>query len=123
MSPEENQQHFSIWLRGEMEKHHWSQADLAHAAHLSRAVICKLIAGKVCPEPTTLNALAHAFKLPAVSVYRASKLLPEIPPAETFLDEASHLLLQIRNPQRRTTALHLIRALAEEESGQHSETV
>jgi transcriptional regulator with XRE-family HTH domain len=83
-------------------------------------VINKLLNGKTFPQPDTLESLARAFRIPVETTYRAAGLLPEIPPAEAFIAETTHLLQLIKNPQRRATALSLLKALVdEEENEQH----
>lgn len=106
---------FSDWLQVELDKRQWSQADLARASDLSRAVINKLLNGKTYPQPTTLQAIARAFKVPVESAYRAAGLLPESSESEFFVSEVAHKLSLIRDSQRRTTALRLLNALIDEE--------
>jgi transcriptional regulator with XRE-family HTH domain len=109
---------FSVWLQTELDKRQWSQAELARAAGLSRAVINKLLNGKTFPQPTTLSSVAHAFKMPVETIYRAASLLPEITAADSFFAETTYLLQLIKNPQRRATVLNLLKALVDEEANE-----
>jgi transcriptional regulator with XRE-family HTH domain len=116
-----NKLNFSDWLQAELDKRQWSQADLARSAGLSRAVINKLLNGKIYPQPATLEAMARALKLPVETTYRAAGLLPEIPEPEAFVAEIAHMLRLIKNPQRKATAVRLLKALIdEEENEQHT---
>jgi transcriptional regulator with XRE-family HTH domain len=120
MAPISSQLAFSKWLQAELDKRQWSQAELARASGLSRAVINKLLNAKTFPAPVTLEGLARALKIPVETAYRAAGILPEIPPTEAFIAEATHLLQLVKNPQRRATALRLLKALVdEEENEQH----
>jgi len=110
-----NSHKFKDWLLSEMDKRGWSQSDLARSADLNRAVINKLLSGQSMPRPSTLAALARAFKIPIERVFRISGLLPEIPESESLLEEVNYHFRQIRSPQRRATALMLIKALISEE--------
>ena len=110
-----NNHKFKDWLLEEMTKRSWSQSDLARSADLNRAVINKLLSGHSAPRPTTLEAIARAFKVPTERVYRIAGLLPEIPETESFVEEATHHIRQIRSPQLKATALLLLRALISEE--------
>jgi transcriptional regulator with XRE-family HTH domain len=110
--------HFSEWLQAEMDKRGWSQSDLARYADLNRAVINKLLNGKSHPQPTTLEAISRAFKIPIEIAYRAAGLLPANPDNDESIEEAIHVLKQIQNSQRRATAIALLRALIEEENEQ-----
>ncbi|HEX2697954.1 MAG TPA: helix-turn-helix transcriptional regulator [Anaerolineales bacterium] len=106
-----------------MNKRQWSQADLARFADLNRAVVNKLLNGKTRAQPSTLEAIARAFKLPVESLYRAAGLLPDLPENESLLQEISHIVQQIRNPQRKATALALLRALITEDEGEQRTTL
>jgi transcriptional regulator with XRE-family HTH domain len=110
-----NSHKFKDWLLKEMDKRGWSQSDLARSADLNRAVINKLLSGQSTPRPSTLAALARAFKIPIERLYRISGLLPEIPESESLLEEVNYHFRQIQSPQRRATALMLIKALISEE--------
>jgi transcriptional regulator with XRE-family HTH domain len=106
---------FNDWLIKEMNKRGWSQSDLARSSDLNRAVINKLLNGQTLPRPTTLEAIARAFKVPVEQVFRMAGILPEIPENESYLEEAIHHIRQIQDPQRKATLLLLIKALFSEE--------
>ena len=109
---------FAEWLQMEMDKHGWSQSDCARACDLNRAVINKLLNGRSKPQPFTLVAIARGFKIPVETVYRAAGLLPPSNDDETTL-ELIHIFNSIQSPQRKTTAIMLLKALiAEEENEQ-----
>jgi len=109
---------FSDWLRNELDKRQWTQAELAHSAGVSRAVVNKLLSRKTYPQPDTLQAIARAFKIPVETAYRAAGLLPPEPKVETFEAEIIHKLKLIKSPERRKTALRLLNALIDEEENE-----
>ena len=110
---------FSEWLQLELDRRGWSQSDCARSANLNRAVINKLLNGKSRPQPSTLAAIARAFKIPVETVYRAAGLLPPNMDHDDSTQELMHILKSIQNPQRKTTAIMLLKALiAEEENEQ-----
>lgn len=111
---------FPDWLQSELDKRDWSQADLAYSAGISRAVVNKLLNRKTYPQPDTLQAIARAFKLPVVTVYRAAGLLPKETETESFEAELIHKLRLIKNPERRKTAIRLLQALIDEEDSKNS---
>jgi transcriptional regulator with XRE-family HTH domain len=115
MSSMINSHMFKNWLLAEMSKRGWSQSDLARSADLNRAVINKLLNGQSIPRPTTLEAIAHAFRIPVENAFRVAGLLPEIPESESLIEEFVHHIRQIQNPQRKATALALIKVLISEE--------
>jgi len=78
-------------------------------------VVNKLLNRKTYPQPDTLQAIARAFKLPIETVYRAAGLLPPETEAETFEAEVIHNLRLIKSPQRRNTAIKILKALIDEE--------
>lgn len=106
---------FNDWLVREMSKRGWSQSDLARSSELNRAVINKLLNGQTYPRPSTLEAIARAFRVPVEQVFRVAGLLPDVPESESYLEEVMHHIRQIQNPQHRTTILLLIKALTLED--------
>lgn len=86
---------------------------------MNRAVINKLLNGRCKPQPTTLMAIAAAFKIPVDTAYRAAGLLPPSAELDDITAELMYVFNRIQSPQRKTTALSLIKALMlEEESDQ-----
>ena len=109
---------FSEWLQKEMNKRGWSQSDLARAADLNRAVINKLLNGKSHPQPSTLEAISRALKIPVESTYRAAGLLPSNSDTDETLEEAIYVLKNIHSAQRKATAVNLLKALIAEEENE-----
>lgn len=109
---------FAEWLQSEIDKRGWSQSDCARAADLNRAVINKLLNSKSKPQPHTLIAIARAFKIPIEIVYRAAGLLPQSTDADDALEELVYLFRTIQSPQRRATAIMLLKALCTEEENE-----
>jgi transcriptional regulator with XRE-family HTH domain len=114
--------YFAGWLQSEMDKRSWSQSDCARAADLNRAVINKLLNGKCRPQPTTLIAIARAFKLPVETAYRAAGLLPASADLDDMTAELMYIFKSIQSPQRKTTAMNLLRALVLEEENELRDT-
>lgn len=113
---------FSEWLQAELDRRGWSQSDCARSASLNRAVINKLLNGKSKPQPPTLAAIARAFKIPIETAYRAAGLLPPNADADDTIVEVIHIFKSIRSPQRKATAIMLLKALVtEEENEQRSD--
>jgi transcriptional regulator with XRE-family HTH domain len=110
--------YFSEWLQAEMDKRDWSQSDCARAAELNRAVINKLLNGKCKPQPSTLVAIARAFKIPVETAYRAAGLLPPSTDYDDTTEELMHVFKSIQSPQRRSTAVMLLKALVTEEESE-----
>ena len=109
---------FAEWLQTEMDKHGWSQSDCARACDLNRAVINKLLNGKSKPQPETLIAIARGFKLPVETAYRAAGLLPPGPDGDDTTRELIHIFKSLKSPQRKATAIMLLKALVTEEENQ-----
>jgi transcriptional regulator with XRE-family HTH domain len=113
---------FAEWLLSEINKRGWSQSDCARACELNRAVINKLLNGKSKPQPVTLMAIARGFKIPAETVYRVAGILPPSNDGDDTTRELIHIFQSLQSPQRRATAIMLLKALvAEEENQQRSE--
>lgn len=109
---------FSEWLQSELNKRGWSQSDCARAANLNRAVINKLLNGKSRPQPATLVAIARAFKVPVETAYRAAGYLPPTMDGDEASGEVVHIFRSIQSPQRKATALMLLKALITEEENE-----
>lgn len=71
-----NSLEFGDWIQVEREKRGWSQSDLSRYSGLHRAVISKIESGTK-PMPDTLSALAQAFKISPITIFRIAGLLPE----------------------------------------------
>ena len=110
--------HFTEWLQNEMDKRGWSQSECARASELNRAVINKLLNGKCKPQPVTLIAIARGFKIPVETAYRAAGLLPSSNHDDEATRELIHLFKSIQSPQRKATAIMLLKALVAEEENQ-----
>ncbi len=109
---------FTEWLQTEMDKRGWSQSDCARACELNRAVINKLLNRKCRPQPATLMAIARGFKIPLETVYRAAGLLPPNNDGDETTLEVIHIFQSLQSPQRKATALMLLKALVAEEETQ-----
>ena len=109
---------FSEWLQMELDKRDWSQSDCARSASLNRAVINKLLNGKSKPQPSTLLAIARAFKIPIETAYRAAGLLPASADSDETIGELLHIFKSIQSPQRKATAIMLLKALVAEEENE-----
>jgi hypothetical protein len=69
-----------------------------------------------------LIAIARGFKIPVETVYRAAGLLPPNYNGDDTTQELIHLFKRLQNPQRKATAIMLIKALvAEEENEQRND--
>src|SRR5215208_3452285 len=109
---------FSEWLQSEIDKRGWSQSECARASDLNRAVINKLLNGKCKPQPITLIAIARGFKIPVETAYRAAGLLPASSGGDDTTLELIHIFNSIQSPQRKTTAVMLLKALVAEEENE-----
>lgn len=113
---------FAEWLQAEMDKRGWSQSDCARACELNRAVINKLLNGKSRAQPFTLAAIARGFKIPVETAYRAAGLLPPNIDGDDSTQEVVYIFRSIQSPQRKATAIMLLKALvAEEENEQRGD--
>ena len=109
---------FSEWLQSEIDRRGWSQSDCARACELNRAVINKLLNRKCKPQPVTLIAIARGFKIPVETVYRVAGLLPLSTDGDDSTQEVIHLFKTIQSPQRKATAIMLLKALVAEEDNE-----
>jgi transcriptional regulator with XRE-family HTH domain len=86
---------FSDWLLDEMNKRGWSQAELARASGLNRQSVSDYVnRRRTNPEPEALVAIAHAFKISPITIFRKAGLLPEGSDNASF-EDWQHLLTQL----------------------------
>lgn len=62
-----------------LDERGWSQAELARRAGVAHGTISNLINGNKGVGESTLNAIANAFHIPAVEVFRQAGLIPKVP--------------------------------------------
>ncbi len=86
---------FGQWLQAEREKRGWSQSDLARLSGLHRQIINKTENGVSMPAVETYIALASAFGISPVSIFRKAGLLPSGPENETQFEDWQYLLSQL----------------------------
>jgi transcriptional regulator with XRE-family HTH domain len=84
---------FGDWIKSERDTREWSQSDLSRHSGLHRAVISKVESGTQ-PMPETLTALAHAFKISPITIFRKAGLLPDGGDQVSF-EDWQHLLKQL----------------------------
>ncbi len=63
-------------------------------------------------------AIARGFRMPVETVYRAAGLLPPITDGDDNLEELIYIFKSLQSPQRRDTAILLLKALVAEEQNQ-----
>jgi hypothetical protein len=63
-------------------------------------------------------AIAAAFNLPVETAYRAAGLLPPSPALDDLTAEMMYVFHRIQSPQRRATALSLLKALVLDEENE-----
>jgi len=90
---------FGQWVQKERTKREWSQSDLSRYSGLHRAVISKIESG-TRPMPETLVALAQAFKISPVSIFRIAGLLPPGPDDKINFEDWQHLLEKLTDAER-----------------------
>lgn len=87
---------FSDWLLEQMNLHHWSQADLARASGLNRQSVSDYVnRRRTNPEPDALIALAHAFKISPITIFRKAGLLPPGLEDDVTFEDWQYLITQL----------------------------
>jgi transcriptional regulator with XRE-family HTH domain len=111
---------FSEWLRLELGKRTWSQAELARRSGISAAQITRILSGERGIGEEALSAIASALRLPTEEVYRAAGLLPTKAEADEITERAQHIISTYRLPETRQQALDYLEYLRlQEERGEY----
>lgn len=88
-------ENFSDWLLNELEKRNWSQSDLVKKAGISRGTLSNIINGTRGVGEKSLIAIARAFSISPITVFRRAGLLPEGPENKVTFDDWLYLLEQL----------------------------
>lgn len=91
---------FSVWLKEELKRKKWRQADLARASKLDTAVISNLVNGKRGPGEDTCKAIARALGYPPEIVFQKAGLLPKSPPETELQRQLVYLYNQLPDDEK-----------------------
>jgi transcriptional regulator with XRE-family HTH domain len=83
---------FGTWLLAELEKRDMSQSDLARLSGLHRQIINKTENGVSMPAVETYIALANAFGISPIFLFRKAGLLPPGPENKVKIDDWEFML-------------------------------
>ncbi len=79
------------WLKEQLERKGWRQADLARKSGLTTAEVSYLVLGKgKKPDPDTIDKLARGLEVPIEQVYRAAGYMEKAPEASEILEEMQY---------------------------------
>jgi len=115
---------FINWLKREIAARDWSQAEFARQTKLSPAQVTRLLNGERGVGENGLIAIAHAFKLPLETVFRAAGILPPQAPEDELMNEIMHLAgdLPAQDKQDILEYVRMRNRLAEERGKNESRT-
>jgi len=88
---------FSEWLREELTKREWSQADLARRSGVSPSQLTRIFSGERGIGQNSLVSIARALKISPVTVLRKAGLLPTVAngDADVHFEDWEFLLKQL----------------------------
>ena len=109
-----NKMSFVEKLTEELTTRGWTQADLARASGLKRAVISKTLNQTSSPTPDTLSALAKALNKPPEELFRWAGILPPKPETDPLLEEVNYKLSMLP-PDLQEDALKYLEFLFEKQ--------
>jgi transcriptional regulator with XRE-family HTH domain len=90
--------YFADWLREELKKRDWSQADLSKKAGISPSQVTRVLSGERGIGEESLNAIARALNISPITVFRKAGLLPEEGRQEVSFEDWMYLISQL-DPQ------------------------
>lgn len=83
---------FTNWIRDEMIKRGWRQADVVRMTGITRGGLSLILNGQVRPAPQTLSQLAKAFGVSPDFLMRKVGYLPRQEDFDPMLKEANYKL-------------------------------
>lgn len=109
---------FIQWLNNEISKRNWSMRQTAREAGLSHTVISNVLNGG---QPTfdTCAALAEAFNLPAIDVFKIAGLVDD-PFVTSYSEAAIHKFSQLPEWQQKIIVKFMDSLI--EEKGENEDT-
>ena len=90
---------FGLWLQKEREQRGWSQSDLARFSGLHRQIINKTENGVSMPALETYLALAKAFNISPIFIFRKAGLLPEANTEQVRFEDWEFVLNQLSSDE------------------------
>jgi transcriptional regulator with XRE-family HTH domain len=103
---------FGKWLIEQMQERGWSQSDLSKAAGLTRTAISDYVNQKrTKPDPEALVAIARAFHLSPIHVFRVAGILPPGPGDDVTIEDWKEILPRLSERDQKIlkdTALNMI---------------
>jgi transcriptional regulator with XRE-family HTH domain len=93
---------FIDWIKKEIDKRGWTQAELARQTKLSPSQITRLFNGERGVGETGLVAIAHAFRLPANLVFEKAGILPPTQELKELSAKKRELLANLENADDNT---------------------
>jgi transcriptional regulator with XRE-family HTH domain len=76
---EQEKESFSVWLKRELTKLHWTAATFAHVTGLHRSSVARVLRGDQDPGEDFCRATAKALGTPPAQVFRMAGILPSYP--------------------------------------------
>lgn len=112
---------FSEWLSAQLKNRNMSPAELARKAGIDKGIISRTLNRERKPSPESLEAIAHALKLPSEAVFRAAGLLPSGVEADSLTEEGVYILQQLEGEDKEDAIRYLrMRLQVAEERGKYS---
>ncbi len=112
---------FLNWLNGVMKEKSISQADIARTGFVTTAAVSKLFTYQVKTVGVDMcKAIAAAIDIPLVTVYRKAGHLPNIPLADSEMDEIAELMAGITDPDLRQDAHEQLMLLKQKQNRRKS---
>jgi len=91
---------FGEWLTQKLNEYHWDQSDLARKSGLTGGQISRLISGTRRPGRNSCDAIARAFDISVITVYRHAGILPPGPDDDVRFDDWKSILKQLPEAKR-----------------------
>lgn len=86
---------FPAWLQKQLDNRNWRPTDLAKKARLSDTAISRILRGQRKPDTDTLIAIAKAFHISPINIFREAGILPPGPEKEATFEDWKDILNEL----------------------------
>ena len=103
-----SKEEFVSFIKEELIKRSWSNAELAKRSGISQAHISRVLNGNYLPGIDLLKSFSHALNIPEEQLFRMAGILPERKELEPVNERMLHLFSQLEHYDKQMILDYLV---------------